>query len=66
MKNLVLALTFVLMGSLSFAKVNLADKLHAITFTSSCGLSGSIWYDSSATTYDVLEMAAELEAYLCG
>lgn len=65
---MIFALAFMLVGTFTFAN---SAKLvtmfkHAVTVYTSCGETGMIIVQDGDTTQDVIDMANEMEEWLCG
>jgi len=68
MKNVFFALAFMLVGTFAFA--NSAELIeafkHAITVITSCGETGMIIVQDGDTMGDVIDMAMDMDEWLCG
>ncbi len=69
MKRIVLMLAFVLATSFGFANTNTAqlneDDNYPITVHTSCGVTGMIIVQDGDTLADIIDMAMDMEAWLC-
>lgn len=71
MKKLVLSLVFVLAYSFSFAGTTIITKNYMednypITVHTSCGITGMIIAQDGDTISDIVEMALEMDEWICG
>lgn len=70
MKNLFFALALMLVGTFAFANTSkTASELDldgGVTVNTSCGEVGTIIVRPGDTVIDILEMAQEMEEWLCG
>lgn len=64
MRKLSIMLAFMFVGSFVFASAYYFN--HAITVYTSCGETGVIIVQEGDSTEDIMEMAQEMEDWLCG
>lgn len=67
MKNLFFALAFASSSLLTFANTSeLIKPFGSVMVTTSCGIVGYVLTHADDTTEDIIEMAQDLEEWLCG